>query len=215
MHRDFQNWLIDKNGDDDAAGAGAIVNVRAICAKSKLFHTTAVEERVAAAIAKSMGNVAIAIDTDIDTTGSTDSTSTATNSRRSRPTVELLVRVHRDVVTLSIDTSPTPIHQRGYRLETAKAPLREDIAFSMLYATGLHDSSSNYQKLFDPMCGSAGTIVDSRPKSSKCDVVVPHSDVWNDDVDKIIYYYMRVHKSIVYIQITVRTTHSTSDILQY
>ena len=64
--------------------------------------------------------------------------------------------------------------------------------------------------------------VDSRPKNSKCDVVVPHSDGWNDNVGKImkivfshIYYYMRVHKSIVYIQITARTTHSTSDILQY
>ena len=152
----WETYLLDNDADGGAAaGGGPIVNVRAICAKSKLFHTTAVEERVAAAIAKSMGNVAIAIDT--DTTGTT--TSTTTNTRRSRPTVELLVRVHRDVVTLSIDTSPTPIHQRGYRLETAKAPLREDIAFSMLYAAGLHDSSSssNYQKIFDPMCGS-GTI---------------------------------------------------------
>ncbi|KAI2494112.1 hypothetical protein MHU86_20425 [Fragilaria crotonensis] len=122
-----------------------ILKVRATCAKSKLFHTTAVEERVEAAVYKAMGR-----------SGSDDNNDTNGNSNSSRPTVELLVRVHRDVVQLSIDTSKTPLHQREYRLETAKAPLREDIAFSMLYAAGLHNSNS-YQKLIDPMCGS-GTI---------------------------------------------------------
>jgi putative N6-adenine-specific DNA methylase len=126
-------------------GADVILKVRATCAKSKLFHTTAVEERVEAAIYKSLGRSGN--DTH-ETKGS------GSRSSSSRQTVELLVRVHRDVVQLSIDTSKTPLHQRAYRLETAKAPLREDIAFSMLYAAGLHNS---YQKLIDPMCGS-GTI---------------------------------------------------------
>ena len=54
---------------------------------------------------------------------------------------------------ISIDTSSTPLHQHSCRSEMAKAPLREDIAYSMLYAAGLQ----NYQGLLDPMCGS-GTI---------------------------------------------------------
>eukprot|EP00546_Thalassionema_frauenfeldii_P017373 CAMPEP_0178901206 /NCGR_PEP_ID=MMETSP0786-20121207/3892_1 /TAXON_ID=186022 /ORGANISM="Thalassionema frauenfeldii, Strain CCMP 1798" /LENGTH=271 /DNA_ID=CAMNT_0020572279 /DNA_START=560 /DNA_END=1375 /DNA_ORIENTATION=+ len=59
------------------------------------------------------------------------------------------------MVTISLDTSQTPMHQRGYRLETGKAPLREDIAYSMLYAAGW---TSTYTKgLIDPLCGS-GTI---------------------------------------------------------
>jgi 23S rRNA G2445 N2-methylase RlmL len=47
----------------------------------------------------------------------------------------------------------SPLHRRGYRLETAKAATPEDIAYSMLYAAGIRD----YQGLMDPMCGS-GTI---------------------------------------------------------
>jgi putative N6-adenine-specific DNA methylase len=109
----------------------ANVQVRATCAKSKIFHTGAVQQRVEAAIDK-------ALDRTIPGTG---------------PPVVLTVRIHRDVVQLSIDTSLTPLHRRGYRLETAKAPLREDIAYSMLYAAGIRD----YQGLIDPLCGS-GTV---------------------------------------------------------
>ena len=50
------------------------------------------------------------------------------------PVGRIKVSVYLDEVTLWWDTSDTPLHRRGYRLETAKAPLREDIAFAMLYA---------------------------------------------------------------------------------
>ena len=77
--------------------------------------------------------------------------------------ISIIVRVHRDTVTISIDTSTTPIHRRGYRLETAKAPLREDIAFAMLYGAGLRpeyhldEKNDGFTGLVDPFCGS-GTI---------------------------------------------------------
>lgn len=109
----------------------ATVQVRATCAKSKIFHTGAVQQRVETAIDKAL-----------------DRTDPGNG-----PPVVMMVRIHRDVVQLSIDTSLTPLHRRGYRLETAKAPLREDIAYSMLYAAGIR----NYHGLMDPLCGS-GTI---------------------------------------------------------
>ena len=41
------------------------------------------------------------------------------------PDTQLVVlRVLRDEVTVSLDSSGTLLHRRGYRLETAKAPLR-------------------------------------------------------------------------------------------
>ena len=64
-----------------------------------------------------------------------------------------LVRLHRDRVTVSADSSGELLHRRGYRLATAKAPLRENLAAAMLLAAGWDGSSP----LVDPLCGS-GTI---------------------------------------------------------
>jgi putative N6-adenine-specific DNA methylase len=69
------------------------------------------------------------------------------------PTVRIAVRFVDDVATISLDTSATPLHRRGYRLDGAKAPLREDIAFAVLQAAGFRKGMA----LLDPFCGS-GTI---------------------------------------------------------
>jgi len=55
--------------------------------------------------------------------------------------------------TISLDSSGALLHKRGYRLATAKAPLRETLAAGILMASGwdLHSP------LIDPFCGS-GTI---------------------------------------------------------
>ena len=67
------------------------------------------------------------------------------------PTVQ--VRMHRDRVTFSVDSSGDHLHRRGWRLQTAKAPLRETLAAALLM---LADWDAD-RPLVDPMCGS-GTI---------------------------------------------------------
>ncbi len=67
--------------------------------------------------------------------------------------VAIAVRFVDDQCTISIDTASTPLHRRGYRLESSKAPLREDLAFALVKAAGFGPGSS----LLDPFCGS-GTI---------------------------------------------------------
>ncbi|MHB2021321.1 MAG: THUMP domain-containing class I SAM-dependent RNA methyltransferase [Candidatus Xenobia bacterium] len=63
------------------------------------------------------------------------------------------VAMVRNVATLSIDTSGTGLHRRGYRTLTAAAPLRETLAAAMvLLSTWRKD-----RVLLDPFCGS-GTI---------------------------------------------------------
>ena len=59
---------------------------------------------------------------------------------------------------ISIDTSLTPLHRRGYKLDVGKAPLREDIAFGFLHALGWSHNKKSPLCLIDPFCGS-GTIV--------------------------------------------------------
>jgi putative N6-adenine-specific DNA methylase len=64
-----------------------------------------------------------------------------------------VVRVVRDVVSVSVDSSGSLLHRRGYRQAVAKAPLRETIAAAML----LGSEWPGTVPLVDPMCGS-GTI---------------------------------------------------------
>jgi putative N6-adenine-specific DNA methylase len=66
---------------------------------------------------------------------------------------EFVVRLFRDQCTVSADSSGELLHRRGYRLATAKAPLRETLAVAMLAGAGW----SGAVPLLDPMCGS-GTI---------------------------------------------------------
>ncbi|MFN8581225.1 MAG: hypothetical protein U0163_09655 [Gemmatimonadaceae bacterium] len=65
----------------------------------------------------------------------------------------LLVRLDRDVCTVSLDASGSLLHLRGYRQEIGKAPLRENLAAAVVIAT-LKD---HHSAVIDPMCGS-GTI---------------------------------------------------------
>ena len=127
-----------------------IMDIRVTASKSKLYHTGAIAERIQKGIDEALGREP------------QDVNSKTTDPEKS---VRLTVRIVKDVVQISIDTSETPVHQRGYRLETAKAPLREDLAFAMLYCSewkprykGNDNQALNYGGLLDPFCGS-GTIL--------------------------------------------------------
>jgi len=64
-----------------------------------------------------------------------------------------VVRLDHDHVTISADAGGDPLHRRGWRLETAKAPLRPTLAAAAL-RTVRWDGT---RPLIDPFCGS-GTI---------------------------------------------------------
>jgi putative N6-adenine-specific DNA methylase len=56
-------------------------------------------------------------------------------------------------ITLYLDTSGEPLFKRGHRIQTAEAPLRENLAAGLLRLAGW----TPHDVLLDPMCGS-GTI---------------------------------------------------------
>lgn len=81
-------------------------------------------------------------------------------SRGSRPNVDtaspdvrINVHLHKNVCTISLDSSGESLDRRGYRLERNEAPLRETLAAAVVALTGWDGSIP----LADPMCGS-GTI---------------------------------------------------------
>lgn len=111
----------------EAYGAGERSTIRVTSRRSRLFHTEAIEERVREGLAR--------------------------RSSAGRGTV-VHVRLHHDRLVWSVDAAGTPLHARGYRRATAKAPLREDLAFALVRLSGWNRDAP----LVDPFCGS-GTVV--------------------------------------------------------
>lgn len=65
----------------------------------------------------------------------------------------ILITVENNRVRISLDSSGEHLHRRGYRLETAKAPIRENLAAGIILASGWAGNTP----FLDPMCG-AGTF---------------------------------------------------------
>jgi putative N6-adenine-specific DNA methylase len=117
---------------------GQPVALRVTCHKSRLYHSDAVAERLAGAIADHLGRPIPRVKYD--------------DEAESQPQLVVL-RFMNDLCTISVDSSGSLLHRRGYRLETGKAPLRETLAAGLLMASGWDGTSP----LLDPFCGS-GTI---------------------------------------------------------
>lgn len=108
---------------------GAPVRFRVSSRKSRLYHLDGIAERLRAAAGGAPDRVP------------------------DEAAQLFLVRVLRDVVTISADSSGALLHRRGYRLATAKAPLRETLAAAMLLGAGDREDLA----FADPFCGS-GTL---------------------------------------------------------
>jgi putative N6-adenine-specific DNA methylase len=118
---------------------GTPVALRVTAHKSRLYHSDAVAERVAGALGDRLGQPSPLERYDENAEGG--------------PAQLIIVRLVRDLCTISLDSSGSSLHRRGYRQATAKAPLRENLAAGMLLASGWDRTSP----LLDPFCGS-GTI---------------------------------------------------------
>ncbi len=69
------------------------------------------------------------------------------------PLYPIMVSILKDTVTLTIDTSGTGLHKRGYRQSQTFAPIKETLAAGLIYISKWHPDRT----LYDPFCGS-GTI---------------------------------------------------------
>lgn len=118
---------------------GQSVAIHATSHKSKLYHSDAVAERIAGAIADRLGQAPVV--------------EKGSDEPETPGPQLIIVRLVRDQCLISLDASGALLHQRGYRLATAKAPLRETLAAAMLLAAGWDKAAP----LVDPFCG-AGTI---------------------------------------------------------
>ena len=105
--------------------------------KSEIYHSGAATERLERAIHEELG-APIA-----SSLAETDSL--------------IKVRIARNLVIISLETSGTPLHKRGHKLALGKAPLRETIAAMALRACDYKRS----EPLLDPMCGSGTFVIEA------------------------------------------------------
>lgn len=70
------------------------------------------------------------------------------------PDVKIHIHIHKEWLTISLDSSGDSLHKRGYRSATNIAPINEVLAAGLVMLSG-YKGEENF---IDPMCGS-GTIL--------------------------------------------------------
>lgn len=76
----------------------------------------------------------------------------------SQPGLQLHLYLEGEQGTLYLDFSGESLHRRGYRIEGARAPLKETLAAAILYRCKWPELAARGLPFVDPMCGS-GTLV--------------------------------------------------------
>lgn len=87
-----------------------------------------------------------------------DATGQRPNIKPERPDVLLHLHVEGPQGLVSLDFSGESLHRRGYRQESGRAPLKENVAAALLIRAGWPQIAADGGALLDPMCGS-GTLL--------------------------------------------------------
>lgn len=87
-----------------------------------------------------------------------------------RPNVDTInpdIRIHAFFAggrcTLSLDATGASLHERGYRVQTTSAPLKESLAAAIIDLTGWNGTVP----LYDPMCGSGTLVIEAARKAMR------------------------------------------------
>lgn len=93
--------------------------------------------------------------------------------RGSRPVVDkhkpdILIQAHlrEEELTVSLDLTGYSLHQRGYRLQSGEAPLKENLAAALLIRAGWPKLAQQEYALYDPLCGSGTLVIEAAMMAS-------------------------------------------------
>lgn len=114
-------------------GPACDISFNVTCRKSRLYHSGAVAEHLAAAVGARMASQCVPV-----------SFSGGEGSQT------VFVRIDHDRCVLSLDSTGGPLYRRGHKTLVTRATLRETTAALMLLEAGI----GNYRMLLDPFCGS-------------------------------------------------------------
>jgi putative N6-adenine-specific DNA methylase len=73
------------------------------------------------------------------------------------PDLRINVHIYKETCTVSLDSSGSSLHKRGYRKVTGPAPLNEVLAAGLIQLSGWDKN----MPLLDPMCGSGTLLIEA------------------------------------------------------
>ena len=103
--------------------------------KSRLYHTSAIAQRAEKIISTKL---------------LTNGTNKISPDTKENVFHDIFIRAENDRFEISLDSSGELLHKRGIKENTSPAPLRENLAWAVLFFTQF----SKNDVLIDPMCGS-------------------------------------------------------------
>lgn len=80
--------------------------------------------------------------------------------KKSGSRVKIEVMIENDIVSVCLDTSGDGLHKRGYRQDSVKAPLRENLASALVDLSFYRED----RFLFDGFCGSGTILIEAARK---------------------------------------------------
>lgn len=110
------------------------------CTESRLMHTGRIEETAKSALASALVRQPLSRDWE----------------KKNYPPQTFYVRIHQDIMTLSLDLTGDAMYKRGLQVIKGEAPLREN--FAATFVMELMEGLNTPVTLVDPMCGS-GTFL--------------------------------------------------------
>ena len=93
----------------------------------------------------------------------------------------------KDEVTVALDTSGEPLHKRGYRTWTSKAPISETLAAALIMLTPWHKD----RILVDPFCGSGTFLIEAAMMAANIAPGMNRSftaEAWTHIIPKQLWY---------------------------
>ena len=99
----------------------------------------------------------------------------------------LRVFIHKDMVTVALDTSGDSLHKRGYRPEAGDAPIAENLAAALIMLTPWREN----RHLIDPFCGSGTFPIEAAMIAANIAPGLDRSftaENWSNIIDKKMWY---------------------------
>ena len=90
--------------------------------------------------------------------------------------INVEIMLNKDIASVTIDTSGEGLHKRGYREDTVKAPLRENLAAALVDLSFYNPD----RFLFDGFCGSGTILIEAARRARNIAPGIDRSFAYED-----------------------------------
>lgn len=106
------------------------------------------------------------------------------------PDIKIHIHIHKEWLTISLDSSGDSLHKRGYRSATNIAPINEVLAAGLVLLSGYRGE----ENFIDPMCGSGTILIEATMIANHIPANINRKhfafENWND-YDEDLYFVIQ------------------------